>query len=133
MAKKEAPKKRGRKPKNHEPVTLFMDQVDLANLERLHAQMRAAQSELILQQMARRSYIEKIDPTGGLNQIDSSIRKLSSERAESEKEYKDLTAAIESKLGISLKEYAYDDKTGALRFVNESKTEEKTTVDLPTV
>lgn len=91
----------------------------LTTEERLHLRLYesetvrwAAESHVRGQQ--RDAYLRKIDPEGKLAKMSQETRAVADKSTEAQKQYQATVKAIESRLGIVLKEYSFDDVTGAL-------------------
>lgn len=102
-------------PAKAAPVKLLA----LTTEERLHLRLYesetvrwAAESHVRGQQ--RDAYLRKIDPEGKLAKMSQEARAVAEKSAEAQKQYQATVKAIESRLGIVLKEYSFDDVTGAL-------------------
>jgi hypothetical protein len=103
------------KAKAPEPVRLLA----LTTEERLHLRLYesetvrwAAESHVRNQQ--RDAYLRKIDPEGKLGKMANESRAVAQKSAEAQKQYQATVKSIEDRLGIVLKEYSFDDVTGAL-------------------
>jgi hypothetical protein len=112
--KSKAKKKR---EENREPETLKLTELELARLEQYGAKIRACDSERLVVLSQKNAYIQQIDPIGHLGKYDSKMSALRQERDEADSGYQAISAAVEKRLGIKLKEYAYDDTTGQLNHV----------------
>lgn len=102
-----------------EPKVLKLTEVELLKVEKLTSQLRACDNEIVLTQATKNAYIQQIDPQGQLGKFDSKIQALKRERMEAEATYKELSSKVNARLGIDLKDYAYDDNTGVLRKIGE--------------
>ncbi len=109
------PKKVAAKP----PELLKLDEFTLLRLEKMVAQTRAINSELIITNSLRQGFLQKIDPNQDLPKFDQRIQALHTERNATEALYKELLKVTGKKLGVDLADYAYDDETGVLRKTKE--------------
>jgi len=107
--------KGGAKSKAAEPVRLLA----LTTEERLHLRLYesetvrwAAESHVRNQQ--RDAYLRKIDPEGKLSKMTNEARAVAQKSGEAQKQYQATVKAVEDRLGIVLKDYSFDDVTGAL-------------------
>lgn len=103
------------KGKAPEPVRLLA----LTTEERLHLRLYesetvrwAAESHVRNQQ--RDAYLRKIDPEGKLGKMANEARAVAQKSGEAQKQYQATVKAVEDRLGIVLKDYSFDDVTGAL-------------------
>lgn len=101
------------------PKVLTLTELELAKMEKLSAQIRAADGEQVIALSQRNAYIQKIDPSGVIAKLDSRVAALKQERQEAEAAYREVSQLVEKRLGIKLAEYAYDDTTGVLRSISE--------------
>jgi hypothetical protein len=113
-AKPAAVKGKG-KTKAPEPVRVLA----LTMEERLHLRLYesetvrwAAESHVRGQQ--RDAYLRKVDPEGKLGKMTNEARAVAQKSAEAQKQYQATVKAVEDRLGIVLKDYSFDDVTGAL-------------------
>ena len=113
-AKQPAVKGKG-KGKTPEPVRVLA----LTTEERLHLRLYesetvrwAAESHVRNQQ--RDAYLRKIDPEGKLGKMANEARAVAQKSGEAQKQYQATVKAVEDRLGIVLKDYSFDDVTGAL-------------------
>jgi hypothetical protein len=102
-------------PAKAAPVKLLA----LTTEERLHLRLYesetvrwAAESHVRGQQ--RDAYLRKIDPEGKLGKMANEARAVAQKSAEAQKQYQATVKAVEDRLGIVLKDYSFDDVTGAL-------------------
>jgi hypothetical protein len=91
----------------------------LTTEERLH--LRLYESETVrwaaeghVRGQQRDAYLRKIDPEGKLAKMTQESRAVAEKSADAQKQYQATVKSIESRLGIVLKEYSFDDVTGAL-------------------
>ena len=91
----------------------------LTTEERLHLRLYesetvrwAAESHVRNQQ--RDAYLRKIDPEGKLGKMTNESRAVAQKSAEAQKQYQATVKMVEDRLGIVLKDYSFDDVTGAL-------------------
>jgi hypothetical protein len=117
MKKKGMPKKL----KATSPDLLQLTELELAKMEKLSTQLRACDGEVMITLSQKNAYIHQIDPQGAIQKFDQKINALKQERVEAEMEYKTVSAGVETRLGIKLSDFAYDDKTGVLRNIAEEK------------
>lgn len=113
-AKPAAVKGKG-KAKAPEPVRVLA----LTTEERLHLRLYesetvrwAAESHVRGQQ--RDAYLRKVDPEGKLGKMTNEARAVAQKSADAQKQYQATVKAVEDRLGIVLKDYSFDDVTGAL-------------------
>lgn len=113
-AKPAAVKGKG-KGKAPDPVRVLA----LTTEERLHLRLYesetvrwAAESHVRNQQ--RDAYLRKIDPEGKLGKMANEARAVAQKSGEAQKQYQATVKAVEDRLGIVLKDYSFDDVTGAL-------------------
>jgi len=101
-------------PGQDSPQFLSLDPNTVLRLRMYEAETRAATSEGRLRISQMQSLLQQIDPEGKVlalqQQIDDFLRK----KAAAEKNYLATILGIESKLGIKMKDYSYDDETGRL-------------------
>lgn len=103
---------------------LKLTENEVLRLDKFHALVRAANAELLTMLGERKAYLQKVDPGGILENMARRIQALREEKAASEAGYKESLASAEKRLGISLKDYAYDEVTGILRPVGQATDEE---------
>lgn len=104
-------------PSEPEPPTL--NAKELADLQVSQFQVRAYEAEMQLEIIKKDAYLQQIDPSGRLNQMLAAIRSKSNNLAEAKTFYRDTVTAIETRLGVNLKEWAYNDQNGVLSKVSE--------------
>jgi hypothetical protein len=102
-----------------DPAVLSLTENELLRMEKLSTQVRACDSEVMITLSQKNGYIQKIDPQGALGRFDQKINALKQERSEAEVGYRTTTAQVEARLGIKLKDYAYDETTGVLRKIGD--------------
>lgn len=98
--------------KKDQPIKLTMETIH--KMDSLNNLMRAVKSELILASASRTAFLKEIDPKGQLSKYETSLAKLNAELKDTSDKYTKIVNEIETKFGIILKEYAYDDETGIL-------------------
>jgi hypothetical protein len=102
-----------------EPAPLSLTKDELYRLQIAQLQVRAAEAELALQMLQRDLFLKQVDPEGKLKTLASIIRTRSDESSFGKKAYAEVTKEIETRLGINLKEYAFDDQNGQLSKVDQ--------------
>ena len=111
----------GRMPRtkpSREPEQLHLTENEVLKMEKLSTQVRACDGDQMITLSQKNAYIQKVDPQGVIARFDQRLTALRQERQEAEQEYRAVTALINKRLGIDLKDYAYDDKSGVLRKVD---------------
>jgi archaellum component FlaC len=98
-----------------EPVLLRMSEIELLKTEKLAATIRAAKSEAMQAMAMKRAFLLQIDPKNQIAGFDFQITNLNREQQTAQSELEELRKNIEARLGIDLKQYAYDDVSGVLR------------------
>lgn len=101
-----------------EPVVPILTKDELSKLQISQLTIRAAEAELNLQLLQRDIYLAQIDPEGKLKQASAIARSKSDEIALGKQAYNKITKEIEARLGITLKEWAYNDENGQLSKVD---------------
>ena len=101
------------------PAKAPMKLLALTTEERLHLRLYESETvrwaaEAHVRGQQRDAYLRKIDPEGKLGKMAQEARAVAEKSAEAQKQYQATVKAIESRLGIVLKEYSFDDVTGAL-------------------
>lgn len=94
------------------PPTLTKD--ELFKLQLTQFQTRAFEAERNLEMFKKDLYLKQIDPDNKLQQMMAIIRSKTDEAVRVKAEYAKVVSEIEARLGINLKEWAYDDLNGQL-------------------
>lgn len=102
-----------------EPESKNLSRDELYKLQVAQLQVRAAEAELNLQMYQRDAYLKQIDPEGKLKTMAGYIRSRSDEAALGKQAYAQIVKEIEARLGINLKEWAYNDENGLLSKVDQ--------------
>lgn len=110
------------------PEVLRLDETTLLKLKGQDAETRALKFELQNHILTKEKLLAQVDPQGVLKALDKKIQQLSQEYSVANQEYGKVRDEIGSELGIDMKEYSYDDKTGVLHNINETPPTE----ELPT-
>lgn len=106
--------------------------LQLSNLLRFDAEMRAATSDFGQAAEKRKELLDKIDPQGEVDKFGGIMNKSQRAFLTFQAKRDLLVKEIEAQFGISMKEYAFDDETGTLSFVQpEQKVEESNKGDKP--
>lgn len=103
------------------PKQLILDPLEMTKLFRFEAEIRAAKSDGEKASGALDALLAKIDPTGDVLRLIGIVQKASGTHAKYMAKYLGIIAELEQKYGISLKDYAIDDETGALTFVQSAE------------
>jgi hypothetical protein len=119
MAKGKKKKLVRKQSSQKDPTVLSLTENELLKMEKLSTQVRACDGEVMITLSQKNGYIQKIDPQGVIGRFDQKINALKQERSEAEAAYKTVTSQVEVRLGIKLKEYAYDEATGVLRKIGD--------------
>lgn len=99
------------------PEPLALTRVEMLQLDRAHALVRAATSELKLYRTEKLAIVASLDPQGLIARIDGTIAHTKQEHADATAIQANARKEIETRLGINLAEFSYDDVTGALHKV----------------
>ena len=102
-----------------EPESKSLSRDELYKLQVAQLQVRAAEAELNLQMYQRDVYLKQIDPENKLKTMAGYIRSRSDEAATGKQSYAQIVKEIEARLGINLKEWAYNDENGLLSRVDQ--------------
>jgi len=102
-----------------EPESKNLSRDELYKLQVAQLQVRAAEAELNLQMYQRDVYLKQIDPENKLKTMAGYIRSRSDEAATGKQAYAQIVKEIEARLGINLKEWAYNDENGLLSRVDQ--------------
>lgn len=114
MARKTKKKPEPLPEEQHEPNIPSLTESELLRLKVHEAEQRAATAEANLRIYERNAYLRKIDPEGKLAAYDQEIRDLIGRATASRGKYAETITKIESRVGIKMADYSYDDETGAL-------------------
>jgi hypothetical protein len=93
---------------------LKLTREEILQLKLAEAEGRAATYQLALRQIQRDNYIAQIDPKGLLKKVAEEIGAISKTVSDHRVAYTQAIQAIEKRLGISMKDYSFDDTTGIL-------------------
>lgn len=91
----------------------------LTDTERLKLRLFESESarwtgEGHIRQGRRAAYLQKIDPEGQLAKMDQELRAVAERSSTAKRQYMEVVKSIESRLGIKLSNYSFDDESGAL-------------------
>jgi hypothetical protein len=115
-------KKAKAKRENHkDPVTLKLNELELAKLEQFSSKIRACESERMVVLSQKNAYIQQIDPGQNLAKFDAKMAALRQEREDADSGYQIVSKTVGDRLGIKLSEYAYDDVSGQLNHLAPEK------------
>lgn len=93
---------------------LRLTREEILNLKLAEAEGRAATFQLNLRQLQRDHYLAQIDPKGLLKKVGDEIVNANKSITEHRTVYLQTMQAIEKRLGISMKDYSFDETTGVL-------------------
>lgn len=92
---------------------------ELADLQLYQFQTRAYAAEMELEIMRKDAYLKQIDPAGKLSGMFNVIRAKSNNLSEARVALEKTRKEIETRLGLELENYAFDDLTGILSKVDK--------------
>lgn len=98
----------------HDPILPSLTEVELLKLKLAEAEMKCANLSANIKLMERNAYVTKIDPENKLGQIEAEIRSFLERASQSKNKYNETIASVESRVGIKMSDYSYDDETGTL-------------------
>lgn len=93
---------------------LKLTREEILSLKLAEAEGRASTFQLSLRQLQRDNYLARIDPKGILAKVGEEIADVSKAVQEHKTSYLTTMEAIEKRLGVSMKEYSFDEITGIL-------------------
>lgn len=93
---------------------LQLTREEILGLKLAEAEGRAATFQLALRQLQRENYLAQIDPKGLLKKVGEEIANANKAVVEHKTAYLQAMQAVEKRLGISMKEYSFDETTGVL-------------------
>jgi hypothetical protein len=128
-AKKSSSKKNG----HHHPEVLKLDELTLYKMRCFDAEMKSLQSEVLIQKGVKEGLLAKADPTGVLKKLDEKVQLLTANYHQKAQEYKALRDEVGERMGIDMKDYAYDDTTGVLHDLSAAPPESLPTEKSKTV
>ena len=101
------------------PPTLTQE--ELFRLRAFESESRVAGLEAAMLTIERDAFLRKHDPEGRLARWAESIHVRNEMAKQKKLAYIDAISKIEKRLGISMKDYSFDDETGALTWVNNGQ------------
>lgn len=104
------------------PVVMQLSALEVMTLNRHDAEARAANAELTALQMQRTMLLARLDHGGHLARLDAALQQKKTELMEAHGAYKESSDVVGMRLGVNLKNYAFDDKTGALHLMSTEFT-----------
>jgi hypothetical protein len=115
MAKKK--KEEAKQEVEHEPKKLFLTKEEMLNFDLHEARVECfkAKADAIL--VKRELFLKEVDPQGQYHKFGDALKQNNEKLTDLKNKHEALRKAIEARLGVSLKDYAYDDETGLLNFV----------------
>jgi hypothetical protein len=116
-------KKSSKKNGHQMPEVLKLDELTLYKMRMLDAEMKALQSDVLIQKGVKEGLLAKADPTGVLKKLDDKVQLLTANYHQKAEEYKALRDEVGERLGIDMKDYAYDDTTGVLHDLSAAPPE----------
>lgn len=98
-----------------EPMKLLsLKETEILSLKLYEAETRAATYAATIRQMEREAYLRKIDPENKLGKLEEEFRGYAKKANDYRGAYQRTITNIEARVGISMKDYTYDDETGVL-------------------
>lgn len=97
-----------------EPTVLSLTEVELLKLKLAETEIRYNNLAANAKLAERNQYLAKIDPENKLGRMESEIRQNLDKASSTKTRYSEVIASIESRVGIKMADYSYDDETGAL-------------------
>jgi hypothetical protein len=97
-----------------EPKQLSLKETEVLSLKLYEAETRAATYAATIRQMEREAYLRKIDPENKLGKLEEEFRGYAKKANDYRNLYQRTITNIETRVGISMKDYTYDDDTGML-------------------
>lgn len=128
-AKKASSSPKRRKSTKPAPADVVPQQMALNEPERLRlraymAEFRRYNAEASLRLLEKQAYLRQLDPDNKLAVLDQAIRGVSESAAKAQQQYNETLAGVEKRLGISIKDFSFDDETGLLWPHNAAPTKE---------
>lgn len=120
MAAKKAPRKpRSSKPQRgpSEPEaasTMALTETERLRLRTYIAEYRRHNAEASLRLMEKQALLRQLDPDSKLALLDQAIRGASEAAGRAQQEHNQTLASVEKRLGISIKDFSFDENTGQL-------------------
>lgn len=111
--------KQAQPAEEHIPPTLTQE--ELFKLRAFESESRVAGLEAAMLTVERDVFLRKHDPEGRLARWAESIYARNEMAKQKKLAYIDAISKIEKRLGISMKDYSFDDETGALTWVNKGE------------
>lgn len=120
MAAKKAPRKpRSAKPQSapvdpNIPITMALSESERLRLRTYIAEYRRHNAEASLRLMEKQALLRQLDPDNKLALLDQAIRGASEAAGRAQQEHNETLASVEKRLGISIKDFSFDENTGQL-------------------
>ncbi|NDD55042.1 hypothetical protein EBZ39_14465 [bacterium] len=103
----------------HIPPTLTQE--ELFKLRAFESESRVAGLEAAMLTIERDGFLRKYDPEGKLARWAESIHARNEMAKQKKLAYIDAISKIEKRLGISMKDYSFDDETGTLTWITKDE------------
>lgn len=97
-----------------QPRLLSLKETEVLSIKLFEAETRAATYAATIRQMEREAYLRKIDPENKLGKLEEEFRNFAKKANDYRGAYQRTITNIETRVGISMKDYTYDDETGVL-------------------
>lgn len=100
-----------------EPERKFLTKEELLGFELFEARLEMLKAKADMLLIKRELYLKEVDPNGIFHKMGDDIKKNNSAVGELKEKHEAFRKQIQERLGVNLKDYAFDDETGLLNFV----------------
>lgn len=106
------------------PATLALSESERLKVRTYLAEYRRYNAEATLRLMEKHALLRQLDPDNKLGLLDQAIRGASESAAKAQAQHNETLAEVEKRLGISIKDFSFDEETGRLWPHNAAPTKE---------
>lgn len=111
-------------PANDVPASLSLNESERLRLRTYLAEHRRFNVEASMRLLEKQALLRQLDPDSKLALLDQAIRGASESAAKAQQQHNETLAEIEKRLGISIKDFSFNDETGLLWPHNAAPTKE---------
>lgn len=109
-----APAVEAPKPEAVPAVTMALTEGERLNIRMHLAEYRRFNAEASMRVMEKQALLRQLDPDNKLAVLDQGIRGASESATRAQQQYNGILAAVEKRLGVSIKDFSFDENTGQL-------------------
>jgi hypothetical protein len=96
------------------PIAMALTETECLKIRTFLAEFRRYNAEATLRVMEKQNLQRQLDPDNRLGLLDQAVRAASENAAHAQAQHNQMLKQVEERLGISIKDFSFDENTGQL-------------------